>query len=51
MDAVLVGSAPGDQLRILRREISTHRRNIELIIGDDLDVDPLTAIRARLRSC
>ena len=49
-DAVLVGSAPGDQLRMLRREISAHRRGVELIIGDDLDVDPLAAIRARLRS-
>jgi len=49
-DAVLISSAPGDQLRILRREISAFRRSVELVIGDELDVDPLTAIRARLRS-
>jgi transposase InsO family protein len=49
-DAVLVGSAPGDQLRVLRRAINAHRRNVELVIGDDLEVDPLAAIRARLRA-
>lgn len=49
-DAVLVGSAPGDQLRTLRREIAAFRRSVELIIGDELEVDPLDALRARLRS-
>lgn len=49
-DAVLIGSAPGDQLRALRREISSHRRSVELVIGDELEVDPIAAIRARLRS-
>lgn len=49
-DAVLIGSAPGDQLRVLRREIASFRRSVELIIGDELEVDPLAALRARLRS-
>ncbi|HEX7173184.1 MAG TPA: hypothetical protein VF365_11345 [Candidatus Limnocylindria bacterium] len=49
-DAVLLGAAPADQLRALRREVGAHRREVELVIGDELEVDPLTAIRARLRS-
>lgn len=49
-DAVLVGDASADQLRALRREIGLHRREVELVIGDELEIDPLTAIRARLRS-
>lgn len=49
-DAVLVGSAPADQLRTLRREVGAFRRTVDLIIGDELEIDPLVAIRARLRS-
>jgi hypothetical protein len=49
-DAVLVGSTRGDWLRMLRREIGAFRRSVELVIGDELEVDPLVAIRARLRS-
>lgn len=49
-DAVLVASAPADQLRVLRREIGAYRRGIELVIGDELGHDPLAAIRARLRA-
>ena len=49
-DAVLIGAAPGDRLRILRREIASFRRSVELVIGDELEVDPLAVIRARLRS-
>jgi hypothetical protein len=49
-DAVLLGDAPADQLRALRRAIGTHRREVELVIGDELEVDSLSAIRARLRS-
>lgn len=49
-DAVLIGSAPGDQLRILRREIASFRRTVELIIGDELEVDSFVALRTRLRS-
>jgi hypothetical protein len=49
-DAVLVSSAPAEQLRTLRREIAAHRRGIDLVIGDELDIDPLAAIRARLRA-
>jgi len=49
-DAVLVAEAPADELRSLRREIAGHRRSVELVIGEDLDVDPLAALRARLRA-
>jgi hypothetical protein len=35
---------------MLRREIGAFRRSVELVIGDELEVDPLVAIRARLRS-
>lgn len=49
-DAVLIGSAGGGQLRMPRREISAFRPTVELIIGDQLEVDPIAAMRARLRS-
>ena len=49
-DAVLIGSAGGGQLRMPRREISAFRPTVELIIGDQLEVDPIGAMRARLRS-
>lgn len=49
-DAVLVGDASAHQLRVLRREIAAHRREVQLVIGDELEVDPLTALRARIRT-
>jgi hypothetical protein len=49
-DAVLVDDPPADRLRTLRREISAHRRDIELVIGDGAGSDPIAELRARVRT-
>lgn len=49
-DAVLVTDPPADKLRTLRREIAAYRRSVDLVIGEAVDSDPLSALRARVRA-
>jgi transposase InsO family protein len=49
-DAVLLSDPPADQLRALRREVAAYRRSVELVIGDEADHDPISLLRARLRT-
>lgn len=49
-DAVLLADPPAEQLRRLRRELTRYRRNVELVVGDELETDPLSALRARIRA-
>ncbi len=49
-DAVLLGAAPADQLRVLRREVGSHRRTVELVIGHESAPDTVTQLRSRIRA-
>lgn len=49
-DAVLVTDPPAEQLRRLRRDLSRYRREVQLVVGDELETDPLAALRARIRA-
>jgi hypothetical protein len=49
-DAVVVSDPPADQLRLLRRELGTYRRAIELVTGTEGTVDPIDELRARVRA-
>jgi hypothetical protein len=49
-DAVLVEAPPAERLRMLRREIGAHRREIELVLGDGGGADPIAELRARART-
>ena len=49
-DAVLVGDAPADQLRTLRRNIGAYRGRVELVIGHEGTPDAITELRARVRA-
>jgi hypothetical protein len=49
-DAVVVSDPPADQLRVLRRELGTYRRAIELVTGTEGTVDPIEELRARVRA-
>jgi hypothetical protein len=49
-DAVLVADPPAEQLRRLRRELAGYRRAVDLVVGDELETDPLAALRARIRA-
>jgi hypothetical protein len=49
-DAVVVSDPPADQLRLLRRELGTYRRAIELVTGTEGTLDPIEELRARVRA-
>ncbi len=49
-DAVLVGEAPADQLRTLRRDIGAHRGRVELVIGHESAPDAITELRSKVRA-
>lgn len=49
-DAVVVSDPPADLLRLLRRELGTYRRAIELVTGTEGTVDPIDELRARVRA-
>lgn len=49
-DAVLVGDAPADQLRTLRRDIGTHRGRVELVMGHDSAPDAIAELRSKVRA-
>lgn len=46
----LLTDPPAEQLRRLRRELSRYRREVQLVVGDELETDPLAALRARIRA-
>jgi hypothetical protein len=48
-DAVLVGEAPADQLRTLRRDIGAHRGRVELVIGHEGAPDAISQLRSKVR--
>ena len=49
-DAVVVSDPPADQLRLLRRELGTYRRSVELVTGTEGVADPIDELRARVRA-
>jgi hypothetical protein len=49
-DAVFISDPPADQLRVLRRELGTYRRSVELVTGAEGVADPIDELRARVRA-
>lgn len=49
-DAVVLADPPAPQLREVRRAVAALRRDVELVVGEAVDTDPLTALRARVRA-